>query len=109
MKKEKQNIMESLKSKSEETVTIWGNNYIEEKLPQALDWAEAKIRETLVMFSQKENKNMREQTRYILFQGIEIGKNIKENSIVKAMEESGIDEQTIKKIIAKSDKYMIKR
>lgn len=109
MSEQKKTMIDSFKDKGEQTVTEWGNKFIETNVPKSLDWVITRIKETVLSMSKDNNKKMSEQIRDVIFQGIEIGEGNKESAIIQAMKNAGMDENTIQAIISDSNKYLVTR
>ena len=109
MRYQENKIVDSFKNTSEQAITKWGNDFIINNLPKALDCMVAKFKESVLTVSKNENNKMNEQIRDIIFKGIEIGEDNKEVAIIKAMKNAGMDENTIQMIIENSNKYLCTR
>lgn len=105
----KDQVVNSFKDTGAESVTKWGNEFIQENTPKALNWIVSKIREAVTTAANGSNMKMRESVRNTIFQGVEIGEANKERAIVQAMREVGMDEQQIRQILSNSQKYLITR
>lgn len=92
-----------------DSVTQWGNDFISTNAPKVLDWTVAKVKEIFSSFSNSSNMKSREFIRNIIFQGIEIGEGNKENALIKAMKDTGLDDDQIRQILKASKKYLITR
>lgn len=90
-----------------EAATQWGNDFISTNTPKALDWTVSKIKEIFSSVSKTNNMKSRDFIRGIIFQGIEIGEGNKENALVKAMVEIGLDKNQIHQILETSQKYLV--
>lgn len=103
----KDQVVSSFLDTGAESVKTWGNGFISTNTPKALDWTVAKIKEIFSSFSNGNNVKSRDFIRDIIFQGIEIGEGNKENALVKAMQEVGIEEGQIHQILITSQKYLV--
>lgn len=90
-----------------DSVTQWGNDFISTNTPKALDWTVAKVKEIFSSISKTSNIKSRDFIRNIILQGIEIGEGNKENALIKAMKEVGLEESQIRQILKASQKYLV--
>lgn len=103
----KEKMMNSFLDTGTDSVTQWGNKFISTNTPKALDWTVAKIKEVFSSISNTSNVKSRDFIRSIIFQGIEIGEGNKENALVSAMKEVGLEESQIHQILEASQKYLV--
>lgn len=73
MRYQENKIVDSFKNTGEQAITKWGNDFIINNLPKALDCMVTKFKESVLTVSKNENNKMNEQIRDIIFKGIEIG------------------------------------
>lgn len=90
-----------------ESVTQWGNEYISTNTPRTLDRTVAQVKEIISSISGTSNVKSHDFIRGIIFQGIEIGERNKENALVSALKEVGLDESQIEQILTVSQKYLV--
>ena len=103
----KEKMVNSFLDTGTESVTQWGNEFISTNTPKALDWTVAKVKEIFSSISKTSNMKSRDFIRSIIFQGIEIGEGNKENALIKAMKEVGLEESQIQLILTASQKYLV--
>lgn len=103
----KDKIMNSFLDTGTDSVIQWGNKRIATDTPEVLDWMLAKVKETISSISNTEKTKSRDFIRSIIFQGIEIGEGNKENALVNAMKEVGLEECQIEQILQVSQKYLV--
>ena len=103
----KDKMMNSFLDTGTDSVTQWGNNFISTNTPRALDWTVVKVKEIFSSISSTSNMKSRDFIRSIIFQGIEIGEINKENALVNAMKEVGLEESQIEQILQVSQKYLV--
>ena len=103
----KRKMVNSFLDSSEEAMTKWLNEFIDENLPKTMTWTTTKIKELVLSLSDKSNTNTRDRIRNIILFGIEIGENNKEEAMVLAMREVGISEEQIIQVLENTPKYMV--
>lgn len=103
----KDQVVNSFLDTGVESVKTWGNGFISTNTPKALDWTVSKIKEIFSTLSNSSIVKSRDFIRDIIFQGIEIGEGNKENALVKAMQEVGIEDEQIRQILIASQKYLV--
>lgn len=103
----KDQVVNSFLGTGAESVKTWGNGFISTNTPKALDWTASKIKEIFSTLSNNSNVKSRDFIRSVIFQGIEIGEGNKENALVKAMQEVGIEDAKIRQILKASQKYLV--
>lgn len=103
----KEKMVNSFLDTGTDSVTQWGNEFISTNTPKALDWTVAKVKEIFSSISKTSNTKSRDFIRSIIFQGIEIGEGNKENALIKAMKEVGLEESQIRQILKASQKYLV--
>ena len=103
----KDKIVNSFLDTGADSVTQWGNKFISTNTPKALDWTVSKVKEVFSSVANNSNVKSHDFIRSIIFQGIEIGEVNKENALVNAMKEVGLDESQIKQILKVSQKYLV--
>ncbi len=102
-------MINSFKDTGTDSLTKWGNEFIQENTPKALNWIVVKIKETVTSSATTSNMKMRDSIRNTIFQGIEIGEANKERALIQAMREVGIDKEQITQVLLASQKYLITR
>jgi hypothetical protein len=103
----KDKIMNSFLDTGTDSVIQWGNKRIATDTPEVLDWVLNKVKEVFSSVANASNVKSRDFIRSIIFQGIEIGEGNKENALVNAMKEVGLDESQIERILEASKKYLV--
>ena len=103
----KDRVVSSFLDTGAESVKTWGNGFISTNTPKALDWTVSKIKEIFSTLSNNSNVKSRDFIRSVIFQGIEIGEGNKENALIKAMQEVGIEDSQIHQILITSQKYLV--
>lgn len=103
----KDKMMNSFLDTGTDSVTQWGNDFIRTNTPKALDWTVTKVKEIFSSISSTSNMKSCDFIRSIIFQGIEIGEDNKENALINAMKEFGLNESQIEQILNASQKYLV--
>lgn len=113
MEKNKTNNIETIKKSCIDTANVttkeWTEKCIKTNLTSLYDWMEKAIKETISDFASKDKKKTRDFIRDTIFQGIEIGENNKERSLIMAMRDAGISEESILQIVKNSRQYLVTR
>ena len=65
------------------------------------------VKELFASIISQNNNSIRENVRQAIFAGIEIGEDNKEQSLVRAMVDEGIEQEKIRLILQKSNQYLI--
>ena len=94
-----------------DTTTTWGNNYIKENLPKALDKMATGFIGCILALKEKDDsqfeKALNELCQKTLAVGIEIGEDNKERSLTKAMADEGLNQEQIDRISRNSAQYLV--
>lgn len=90
-----------------DTVTEWGNNFIKTNIPKSLDWMTSHIKDVFSFVTSKNSLSIKENIQKAILVGIKIGEENKEQSLIRAMIDEGINEEKIKVILEKSNQYLI--
>ncbi len=102
-----QQMMDSFVDTGMDTATEWGNDCIKTNLPKVLDQMSSYVKELFASIISQNNNSIRENVRQAIFAGIEIGEDNKEQSLVRAMVDEGIEQEKIRLILQKSNQYLI--
>ena len=106
-KSKTQQMVESFVDTGIDTTTEWGNDYIKTNLPKILNQMASHVKELFSSIIIQNNNSIRENVRQAIFAGIEIGEENKEQSLVRAMVEEGIEQEKIRLILQKSSQYLV--
>ncbi|MFQ7466636.1 MAG: hypothetical protein ACLRM0_15945 [[Clostridium] leptum] len=106
-KSKAQQMIDSFVNTGIDTTTEWGNDYIKTNFPKVLDQMVSHVKELLSLLINQNNNSIRENVRQAIFAGIEIGEENKEQSLVRAMVDEGIEQETIRLILQKSNQYLV--
>ena len=108
VEKRKGNVVNSALDTGEQTLSKWMNNYIEENLPQAMNWTVEKIKDYLRDIKLKEHCKISDSTRKCIATGLEIGEDNQQRAYIMAMREYGLEDNQITDIVGKSKKHIVK-
>ena len=102
-----QQMMDSFVDTGMDTATEWGNDCIKTNLSKVLDQMSSYVKALSASIISQNNNSIRENVRQAIFAGIEIGEENKEQSLVRAMVDEGIEQEKIRLILQKSNQYLI--
>lgn len=87
---------------SNDVVTKWGSNQIQENGPQVLDWVLKKVKEKILCVIEKEPEQqyLALPSMETFLKGIECGEWRKEMAMIYGMKSAGLAEEQIQQILA---------
>ena len=103
----KDKVVGSLLDTGTDSVIDWGNQYISENLPKAMNWTVEKIKDGISSIANKSGTSVRSTMRKWIFEAIEIGEANKERAMLLAMKELCLSEKQIQDILAAQEKYLV--
>ena len=106
-KSRKDKVVDSLLDTGTDSVIDWGNQFIHDNLPKAMNWTVEKIKEGISSLAKSSGMSIRSSTQKWIFEAIEIGEANKERAMLLAMKEQGLSEKQIQSILTAQKKYLV--
>jgi len=103
----KDKVVDSLLDTGTDSVIDWGNQFISENLPKAMNWTVEKIKEGISSIAKSSGSSIRSSTHKWIFEAIEIGEANKERAMLLAMKEQGLSEEQVQGILTAHRKYLV--
>lgn len=103
----KDKVVDSFFDTGTDSMIDWGNQFINENLPKAMNWTVEKIKEGISSIAKSSGTSIRSSTHKWIFEAIEIGEANKERAMMLAMKELGLSEEQVQDILTAQKKYLV--
>lgn len=106
-KSRKDKVVDSYLDTGTDSMIDWGNQFISENLPKAMNWTVEKIKEGISSIAKSSGSSVRSSTHKWIFECIQIGEANKERAMLIAMKEAGIPAEQIQGVLRNHKKYLV--